>query len=478
MSTSALWTAADFIAGTGGRPVGGFGDVGGISIDTRTIGKGDAFFAIQGEARDGHDFVSAALANGATVAVVSQNRIAAMPPGAPLVVVPDVLAALVALGQAGRARVDAKIIGVTGSVGKTGTKEALRLVLEREGATHASVASYNNHWGVPLTLARMPEETRFGVFEMGMNHAGEIAPLTRMVRPDVAVITTIAPVHLENLGSIEAIADAKAEIFEGLGAGGTAVVNRDVPQFARIADHARGLGVGRIVSFGEAAGADARLINCSLKADCSFVSATILGDPITYKIGAPGRHVVMNSLGVLAAVKLAGADLAIAGLMLGRLSPPAGRGQRHALHVGGGTATLIDESYNANPTSMRAALALLAQTPVGPGGRRIAVMGDMLELGPEEFALHAQLAPALIEGGIDLVYSAGPRMAHLDAALPGSLRGAHRPTSAELHSLLIAAIRAGDVVMIKGSLGSRMGPVVKALLGAFGEPPAPRAAQG
>jgi UDP-N-acetylmuramoyl-tripeptide--D-alanyl-D-alanine ligase len=478
MSETPVWTLNDFIAATGGRPLGPMPRaVTGISIDSRTVARGEAFFAIQGEARDGHDFVSGALAHGAGVAVVSETRIVAMPPGAALVVVHDVLAALVALGQAARARVDARIVGVTGSVGKTGTKEALRLVFEREGATHASVASYNNHWGVPLTLARMPAATKFGVFEMGMNHAGEIAPLTRMVRPDIAMITTIAPVHLENLGSIEAIADAKAEIFEGLGQGGVAIVNRDVAQYTQIAARAEAAGVGRLVSFGEAADADARLINYSLKPDCSFVSAVILGDPITYKIGAPGKHIVMNSLGVLAAAKLAGADLAIAGLTLSRMTPPVGRGQRHTLHVRGGEALLIDESYNANPTSMRAALALLGQVPVASGGRRIAVMGDMLELGPQEDALHAGVAPALVENHIDFAFCCGPRMRHLHEALPPERRGAHAATSADLEPMVIEAVRPGDAVMIKGSLGSKMGPLVKALLAAYAAP-TPRAAQG
>src|SRR5205085_1529260 len=279
-----------------------------------------------------------------------------------------------------RARAAAKIVAVTGSVGKTGSKEALRLVLGRHGETHASAASYNNHWGVPLSLALMPQSAKFGVFEIGMNHAGEITPLTRLVRPHVAMITTIAPVHLEFFGALDAIADAKAEIFLGVEPGGAAVINADTPQFGRLKAAARAAGLERIVSFGEREDADARLIKFSLQAETSTVQARILGHDVTYKLGAPGRHMVDNSLGVLAATSLLGADLALAALALGDLRAPVGRGERITLEVPGGTVLLIDESYNANPTSMRAALALLGQVPMQGLGRRIAVLGDMLEL--------------------------------------------------------------------------------------------------
>ena len=309
------------------------------------------------------------------------------PKDAPLLVVPDVLEGLRDLARASRARSEAKVIGVTGSVGKTGTKEALRLALTPSGETHASVASYNNHWGVPLSLARCPASARFAVFEMGMNHAGEIEPLSQLVQPHVAIVTTIAPVHLEYLGSIEAIADAKAEIFRGLVAGGAAVINRDIPQYQRLARAAESVGA-RVVSFGEHAKADARLITSSLHADCSTVQARILGADVTYKLGAPGRHVVMNSLAVLAAASLAGADLALAALALAGLAPPTGRGARSELELPGGRALLIDESYNANPASMQAAIALLGQADVAAQGRRIAVLGDMLELGPSGAELH------------------------------------------------------------------------------------------
>src|SRR5690242_17886410 len=286
-------------------------NVPGLSIDTRTIQPGEAFFAIQGENRDGHEFVEAALKAGAGLAVVARAKAAAMPQGAPLLIVDDVLASLNDLAQASRARSQAKIVAVTGSVGKTGTKEALRLVLGRQGETHASAASYNNHWGVPLSLALMPQSAKFGVFEIGMNHAGEITPLTKLVRPHVAIVTTIAPVHLEFFGTLEAIADAKAEIFLGIEPGGAAVLNLDNAQFGHLKAAATQAGVARIVSFGEQDAADARLIKVSLQAETSTVQARILQHDVTYKLGAPGRHVVDNSLGVLAAAELLGADLAL-----------------------------------------------------------------------------------------------------------------------------------------------------------------------
>jgi UDP-N-acetylmuramoyl-tripeptide--D-alanyl-D-alanine ligase len=438
-------------------------EVPGLSIDTRSVKPGEAFFAIQGENRDGHDFVEAALKAGAGLAVVSRAKRATMPKDAPLLVVDDVLGALNDLAKASRARSTAKIVAVTGSVGKTGTKEALRLVLGRQGETHASAASYNNHWGVPLSLALMPQRTKFGVFEIGMNHAGEITPLTRLVRPHVAIVTTIAPVHLEFFGTLEAIADAKAEIFAGIEPDGAAVINRDIPQYKQLAQAACGAGIKHVVSFGESQHADARVLRHSLQADTSTVQAHILGHDVTYKLGAPGKHFVDNSLGVLAAAQLLGADLALAALALADLKAPVGRGERMTLDVPGGTVLLIDESYNANPTSMRAALALLGQVPMQGLGRRIAVLGDMLELGPEGAALHAELAEAVLAHAIDVVYCAGPLMKSLWDALPSERRGGYADTSAALEPHVLAAIAAGDAVMIKGSLGSRMGPIVKAL---------------
>ena len=463
MSDRALWTVDAMAAAMGAARAGGLpASVSGLSIDSRTVGRGEAFFAITGENRDGHDFVGTALEAGAGLAVIAADKRANFLPDAPLLVVPDVLAALIDLARAARARSQARIVAVTGSVGKTGTKDALHLVLAREGETHASAASYNNHWGVPLSLARMPQSARFGVFEIGMNHAGEITPLTRLVRPHVAIVTTVEAAHLEYFGSVEAIADAKAEIFLGFEPGGVAVINQDNPQFERLKRAAEAAGA-RVVGFGTRADAEARLIEASFKPDCSTVRASILGADVTYKLGAPGRHVVMNSLAVLAAASLVGADLAVAALALVSLAAPIGRGRRATLALPGGEAILIDESYNANPASMRAALALLGQTPVEGAGRRIAVVGDMLELGTHGPDLHRALAEPIVANAVDLVFCAGPLMHELWQALPSERRGAYAETAAALEPRVVAAVRAGDAVMVKGSLGSRMGPIVKAL---------------
>jgi UDP-N-acetylmuramoyl-tripeptide--D-alanyl-D-alanine ligase len=464
MSVEPLWSVeamaqAMHAARAGALPAAAAG----ISIDSRSIAPGEAFFAIAGEHRDGHAFVPAALAAGAGLAVVAAEKRAGFPAQAPLLVVADVLAALCDLARAARARSPAKFLAVTGSVGKTSTKEALRLALGADGETHASVASYNNHWGVPLSLARCPRTARYAVLELGMNHAGEIAALTALARPHVAIITTIEPVHLEFLGSLAAIADAKAEIFRGLEAGGAAVINRDNPQFARLRRHAQDAGAGRVVSFGQHAAADARLIKCSLHPDCSTVQARILGIDVTYKLGAPGRHIVHNSLAVLAAAALVGADLALAALALAQLRPAAGRGARITLETGDGKAQLIDESYNANPASMRAALALLGQAEIGAHGRRIAVLGDMLELGSRGAQWHRQMLEPVLAHGIDLVFCCGPLMRALWEALPSERRAGYAETSALLEPQVLAAIRPGDTIMVKGSLGSRMGPIVKAL---------------
>lgn len=458
-----LWTLEDFARGCGGRVVGRpSAAITGISIDTRTIGEGEAFFAIKGDARDGHDFVAAALGRGAGVAVVAEARLCEMPADGRYVVVADVLEALRALGIAARARSRAAIVAVTGSVGKTSTKEALRTVLSAQGKTHASVASYNNHWGVPLTLARMPADCAFAVFEIGMSNPGEITPLAQMVRPQVAIVTTVAPVHLAQFSGIEAIAEAKAEIFAGLEAGGAAVINGDIAEVA-ILERAAGAAGARVVRFGAAAGCEARIVAAELGADGSSVTADILGSRVAYTIGAPGRHVVENSLAVLAAAVLAGADLGRAAASLADVHPPKGRGERQALVVAGGEVLLIDESYNANPASMRAAIDLLGRAPIAAGGRRIAALGDMLELGPEGARLHAELAPALIAAGVDRVYLAGPLMRSLYDAVPEAMRGAWAEKAADIEAALAAALAPGDAVMIKGSNGSKMGPVVEAL---------------
>jgi UDP-N-acetylmuramoyl-tripeptide--D-alanyl-D-alanine ligase len=465
-----LWTGEALVAALdpvveGLAPPG----VTGISIDTRTLQPGDLFFAIRGE-RDGHDFVPRALAAGAAAAVVEEGRLAEFAGQGRLLGVPDTLRALERLGLAARARTQARIVAVTGSVGKTGTKEALRTVLSGQGATHASAASYNNHLGVPLTLARMPAGSAYGVFEIGMNHAGEITPLTGMVQPHVALITTVEPVHLENLGSVEAIADAKAEIFSGLLPGGTAVINRDNPHYERLLRHARASAAGRIVGFGEHPEADVRMTRFVGLPDVSIVEATVLGEPVTYRLGSPGRHVAMNSLGVIASAVALGADLALTCLAMAEVTPPTGRGQQIRLQAPGGEITLFDESYNANPASMRAALGVLGQAPVGLRGRRIAVLGDMLELGPEAAKMHAEVAKAVDENGIDLVFAAGPLMKSLWQAIPLTKRGAYAASAAELEPHVLGALRAGDVVTVKGSNGSRTGAIVAALKARYAPP--------
>jgi UDP-N-acetylmuramoyl-tripeptide--D-alanyl-D-alanine ligase len=464
MSAVPLWTSMAMAQAMRASVGGALPEaVTGLSIDSRTVAPGEAYFAIRGGLHDGHDFVMAALKAGAALAVVEAAHRGKFPDDAPLLVVDDVLAGLRDLARAARARLAGQVIAVTGSVGKTSTKEALRCVLSAQGETHASAASFNNHWGVPLSLARCPANVRFAIFEIGMNHAGEIEPLVRMVRPQLAIVTTVEPVHLEFFAGLEAIADAKAEIFEGVEPGGAVVLNRDNSQFARLRARAKALGISRIVSFGADAKSDARLLDVALHATCSAVRADILGHDVTYKLGMPGRHMAMNSLAVLAASSLAGADLALAALSLSQLQPPAGRGVRRMLEVAHGEATLIDESYNANPASMAAALNVLGQAVIGPHGRRIAVLGDMLELGPTGPALHRRLNEAIKANQIDLVYCCGPLMRNLWDALSTGKRGGYADGSAGLEAQVIAAIRAGDAIMIKGSLGSKMKTVVNAL---------------
>ena len=464
MSATPLWTASA-MAEAMRASVGGAlpAAVSGLSIDSRSIAPGEAYFAIKGDVHDGHDFVMAALQAGAGLAVVEAAQRDRFASDAPLLVVDDVLAALVDLARAARARLDARVIAVTGSVGKTSTKEALRRLLGAQGETHASAASFNNHWGVPLSLARCPASARFAIFEIGMNHSGEIEPLVRMVRPHIAIITTVEPVHLEFFAGIEAIADAKAEIFAGLEPEGAVVLNRDNPQFARLQRRASKLGISRIVTFGAHKSSTARLIDLSLHPDCSAVHADILGHDVTYKLGTPGRHMAINSLAVLAAASLAGADLALAALSLSQIEPVTGRGARRALELAGGQATLIDESYNANPASMAAALSVLGQATVGPQGRRIAVLGDMLELGAGSAELHRGMVEAVNANHIDLVFCCGPQMRNLWDALSTGKRGGYADDAAGLEAQAVSAIRAGDAIMIKGSLGSRMKTIVNAL---------------
>ncbi|WP_300550261.1 UDP-N-acetylmuramoyl-tripeptide--D-alanyl-D-alanine ligase [Roseovarius sp.] len=463
-----LWTSAGAAAATGGRAIGDW-QANGVSIDTRTLQAGDLFVALKA-ARDGHDFVARALASGAAAALVSY-----VPEGvaadAPLLIVDDVLAGLEALGRAARARTGARVVAVTGSVGKTSTKEMLRDVLSAQGRTHAAEASYNNHWGVPLTLARMPVETEYAVIEIGMNHPGEIAPLARMARPHVAMITTVAAAHLEAFESIEGIAHEKAAIFEGLEPGGVAVINADLATTPILISAAQARGA-EIVTFGKAGDA-ARLGQATLTDDRTVVQAEVNGVTTLFKINSAGRHFAMNGLGVLLAVAALGGDSDMAPLDLGRWSPPAGRGTRETLALDPVdedlTLDMIDDAFNANPTSMAAALEVLAAASPRDGvgrvskGRRIAILGDMLELGPDEIALHAGLAELPEIALIDEIHCVGPRMRALWEALPETRRGKWRETAQELADQAHRVIDAGDVVLIKGSKGSRVSLVVDAL---------------
>ncbi|MBP2236881.1 UDP-N-acetylmuramoyl-tripeptide--D-alanyl-D-alanine ligase [Sinorhizobium kostiense] len=464
-----LWTSSDLLAAMNGRPVGTLPEgIVGISIDSRTIGAGEAFFAIKGDRVDGHDYAGIALANGASLLVVSEAKIPAL--GrliAPMIVVDDVLEAMIRLGCAARDRSAAKVIAVTGSVGKTTTKEMLRHGLSPLGRVHASIASFNNHWGVPLTLARMPETTDFGIFEIGMNHANEIRPLTRMVRPHVAVVTSVAAAHLGNFASLDEIAAAKAEIFEGVVSGGHAVINGDIPQFGLLEQAAAAAGVSHIHSFGASPKAEYRLVEFAGAAVGSVLWAGIGGRTLEVAIGAPGRHIAENALAVIAAAELAGANIDRVVASLATMQPEKGRGLRHRLRVSGGYLTLIDESYNANPASMQAAIALLRDAEPAPGGRRIAILGDMLEMGEHAAEVHAALAAPIVEAGISDVWLAGPQMAHLRDALPGEISVVYREAVGDLIPYAVAAAAGGDVVMVKSSKGTGCAKIVEAFLDAY-----------
>jgi UDP-N-acetylmuramoyl-tripeptide--D-alanyl-D-alanine ligase len=456
-----LWTSAEAARASGGVNTRAW-TASGVSIDSRGIKSGDLFVALAGPNFDGHDFIAAAFNAGAAAAVASR-RPAALAADAPLLMVPDTMAALEALGRAARNRSNARFAAITGSVEKTGTKEALRLVLSAAGATAASEGNLNNQWGAPLSLARMPRDARYGVFELGMNHAGEIAPLSRLVRPHVAVITTVEPAHLEFFPSVAAIADAKAEIFLGVEAGGAAVLNRDNVHFGRLAQAARAAGINRIIGFGEDEASEARLLSCRLEAEASQVEAEILGTRVAYRLTVPGRHIVQNSLAVLAAAALLGIDLHEAAASLRKVALLKGRGARLVIDTAQGSFTLIDESYNASPAAMRAAIAVLGRSLPAKGGRRVAVLGDMRELGVDADRLHAELATALAAASVDLLFCCGPHMRALAAAAGSGLAVEHATDSDALVPVVLNALKPGDVVLVKGSLGSRMAPIVDAL---------------
>lgn len=451
---TALWTSADLAAAIGGTASGDFA-IGGVAFDSREVGAGDLFIALKGELTDGHRFVDQAFAQGAAGAIVSS------PIAHPHILVGDTTAALNALGRAARARTTARIAGVTGSVGKTGTKEALAAALARanKGPVHRSVKSYNNHTGVPLSLARMPAETRFGVFEMGMNHAGEIAALTRMVRPHVALITAIAPAHIENLGSMEAIADAKGEIFQGLEPGGTAIVPFDTPYRDQLLAHAR-RHAAHVITFGRDAGADVHAREVVPLEHGNKVIATLPGTELSFTLSQPGEHWVSNGLAVLAAVQALGGDLAAAGLALGDMQGLAGRGARHQLALPDGTAVLIDESYNANSVSMAATLAVLGAQPAR---RRIAILGEMRELGVESAALHAGLATPIEAAGVSIAVLVGPAMAPLADALSRKIEVHHLADADAALALARKLVRGEDAVLVKGSNAVGLARVVAGL---------------
>lgn len=445
-----LWTSDEIAAATGGRANRGFA-VGGVSIDSRSVEPGDLFVALKDQ-RDGHDFVAQALERGAAGALVSR-RPEGVPADAPLLVVPDVLAALADLGRAGRARMGGRVIAITGSVGKTSSKDMARAALAGQGLIHAAEASYNNHWGVPLTLARMPPATDFAIIEIGMNHPGEIAPLARLARPHVALITTIAEAHMAAFDSLEAIAREKAAILSGLTQPGTAVIPDDLPVSAILRAGADAAGA-IVVGFG--AQGMARPLTVETQGAETRVRARILGETVAFTLATPGTHFAMNAVAVLAALAVAGADPAEAAAHLSDWRPPAGRGALEDL----GGIRLIDDAYNANPASLAAGLAALARLE---GGRRVAILGDMLELGADEIALHRAIAADPAMQAVDLVHTAGPRMRALHDALPAARRGRHADDAAGLAAIAGDLVAIGDIVLVKGSKSSKVSTVVDAL---------------
>ncbi|MDB5667794.1 MAG: murF [Alphaproteobacteria bacterium] len=454
---TSLWTSAEIAEATGGTASADF-SVTGVAFDSREIGPGDLFIALKGETTDGHRFLDKAVAAGAAGMIVSE------PVDAPHVLVPDTTRALNDLGIAARARTSARVIGVTGSVGKTTTKEALFAALDRSapGRVHRSVKSYNNHTGVPLSLARMPRDARYSVLEMGMNHSGELRALTAMVRPHVAIVTAIASAHREFFASDEDIADAKGEIFEGLEAGGVAIVPFDSPHCGRLIAAARP-NAARIVTFGMDKDADVHAAYAMPSDRGTMVSARVGEAQVNFTLPQPGQHMVSNALAVLAAVQAVGGDLGAAGLALAELGGLKGRGERHRISVNDGEALLIDESYNANPASMAATLAVLGAEKVE--GRRIAVLGSMKELGPESDAFHAALAEPVRSAGVERVILVGEEMAALAKALGGEADLTHVADAAAATEIVRQSIRPGDAILVKGSNSLGLATLVEALAG-------------
>ncbi len=454
LSPTPLWTAKDAAEATGGR-VSADWNATGVSIDSRSLAPGDLFTALKGPNHDGHDHVAAAIAKGAVAAMV-EERFNADIAAENLLMVRDTTEGLCDLARASRGRTAAKICGVTGSVGKTGTKEMLAAALGAQGKVAATAGNLNNHYGLPLSLARMPADCDYGVFEMGMNHAGEISPLSKIARPHVAVITTVAPVHIEYFNSIEEIADAKAEIFDGLVEGGAVVLSRDNPQYDRLAEKARAAGARMVWGFGVHSFSNARLLAYEPDAQGARVEATVGSQHMKYRIAMRGKHWALNSIAVLAAASSLGADLEIAAAALASVMPTKGRGQFFEVLLDDGVLGVIDETYNASPVAVRAAFEVLAASKPGRGGRRALILGDMLELGSSAREAHMGLAEEIKKHDFDLVFACGQYMSDILDELPDDLHGGSAGTSAQLADKVVKKLRAGDLVLVKGSAGAHM----------------------
>ena len=461
MKSQALWSGKTVLEATGGIGAARW-DAQGVSIDTRTLKPDDLFVAIKGENCDGHGFINDAFAKGAAAALVERGRLRANGKGdGRQIQVADSLRALANLAANARARTSAGIIAITGSVGKTGTKNALGHVLSSlTPKTHVSALSYNNQWGVPLSLAQMPADTKFGIFEVGMNHAGEITPLARLIAPDVALITTVQPAHTEFFDSMQDIADAKAEIFNGLRQGGVAVLGCDDVWFERLNSAAKRADA-KVITFGKTQGADMRLVSAEEGGERSSVEVEVEGKRVKYTLGVPGSHWVDNSLAVLACCHAMGIKAADIAPALASLQAPSGRGTRHNIKHKAGNILLIDESYNANPASMEAAITTLGKHPPGADMRRILALGDMLELGDGAKQWHLSLLPVIKAANIDLVFSCGGHMRHLFDALPIEMQGKHCSDAAELAQKLDDTLKDGDAVVVKGSNGMGMKRIVE-----------------
>jgi UDP-N-acetylmuramoyl-tripeptide--D-alanyl-D-alanine ligase len=462
--TQTLWTTAEIITATGGMSSGDW-SVSSVSIDTRTMQPGALFVALPGAKVDGHEHVANALSQGAAGALVSKP-IAGVD-ASRLVIVKDVEKALQQLGAAGRARANAQVIGITGSVGKTGAKEMIAAALSAVGSVYATRGNLNNHLGVPLNLANLPRDTEFAVIEMGMNHAGEISPLSKMARPHVSLITTVDAVHIEFFPSVEAIADEKAAIFDGMGGKGVAVLNADNAHYERLKKHAQAQGLDRILSFGTGKNALCRMTKYAIDDTHSVIEATIAGTTLSYRIGTVGKHWALMSVAVLGVVDALKADLAKAAAVLEQFTEPKGRGQIKKLSMKGGNLRLIDDAYNASPVSVKGAIEKVAEMRAASPApvRTVVVLGDMLELGEQAEDLHVGLVPTLVNNQMDLVFAAGTFMEKMYQALPETMRGAYKATSRELAPMVVEALRANDLVLVKGSRGSRMDVVVEAIEG-------------